>query len=275
MLQRQEAFQHSKPRLSEDDSLGRTNSSSSCEDIESRLLQDEKEGILEERSPFHLRPKRYSTTIKTVLILSISTIASGIIFLAAKWTFTNPHSHPNTDSSIISLPTPPIPSEHNNIDNGGRWQDAPDLSLFYEPRRTQEKDYSGTTYLLKDPCGHTPAEARARGCRFGVLNYAWVPEACYDAEIEEQFRNYSDWEFWQFPDRTGWVSWDEAAKGEFDLLFIDWDCEFLFKYPPQECWCCWRHFSSTALHAHEHILMVHRSQTSLCRPKSKIFSSRD
>lgn len=81
------------------------------------------------------------------------------------------------------------------------------------------------------PCGHTPNEAREKGCRFGMLNFAWVPEACYDEEIEEQFRNYADWGFWRFPNRTGWVSWDEAAKGEFDLLFIEWECEFPSRIP--------------------------------------------
>jgi hypothetical protein len=64
-----------------------------------------------------------------------------------------------------------------------------------------------------------------------VLNYAWLPEACFDEEMEEEFRTYTDWEFWLFPNKTIPVSWDEAAKGEFDLLFIEWECEFLFKYP--------------------------------------------
>lgn len=231
MQWQQEIFQQSKARLNADKLIGRSSLSSSCEDIESLLVEDEKEETPDEKDSLELCPKRRSGVIKAVLILIVLVAACGIIFLAAKGVFINPHSHPNSMSSTTSLYSLPNPSEYPDVDHGGRWQDAPDLSLFYAPHRTHGKDSSQTKYLLKDPCGHTAVEARARGCRFGVLNYAWLPEACFDEKMEEEFRTYTNWEFWSFPNKTAPVTWDEAAKGEHDLLFIEWECEFLSDCP--------------------------------------------
>lgn len=77
-----------------------------------------------------------------------------------------------------------------------------------------------------NPCGHSTAEARERGCRYGMLYGAWLPEECYDEETEENFKKYTNWRFWLQPNRTEEVSWDEVAKGEHEYVLVEWECEY-------------------------------------------------
>ncbi|KAK0642647.1 hypothetical protein DIS24_g8841 [Lasiodiplodia hormozganensis] len=52
-----------------------------------------------------------------------------------------------------------------------------------------------TSRLPFNQCGSTPAEARARGCRFEMHNFAWVPAACYDEELGAEWDSHMDWTF--------------------------------------------------------------------------------
>ncbi|KAH8691587.1 hypothetical protein BGW36DRAFT_349670 [Talaromyces proteolyticus] len=95
-----------------------------------------------------------------------------------------------------------------------QWQDS---------AHSPETNSSGRDFLLKAPCGQSAAEARERGCRFGMLYFAWLPEQCYDEKIEEDFKNFKEWKFWLFQNRTGEITWDEAATGEYDRLYAEWE----------------------------------------------------
>lgn len=90
----------------------------------------------------------------------------------------------------------------------------------------------GAEFSQINPCGHNAAEARARGCRYGMLYGAWLPEECYDEETEENFKKYTNWRFWLQPNRTEEVSWDEVAKGEHEYVLVEWECEY---HPLQRC----------------------------------------
>jgi hypothetical protein len=79
---------------------------------------------------------------------------------------------------------------------------------------------------MKNPCRHSAAEARARGCRYGMVDSAWLPNECYDGETEERFQQAKNWEFWRHPNKTGLITWEEAAEGEFDLMWAEWDRKF-------------------------------------------------
>ncbi|EKG13613.1 hypothetical protein MPH_09222 [Macrophomina phaseolina MS6] len=46
-----------------------------------------------------------------------------------------------------------------------------------------------------DQCGSTSEEARARGCRFEMHNFAWVPAECYDEELGDEWDSHMDWAF--------------------------------------------------------------------------------
>lgn len=44
-------------------------------------------------------------------------------------------------------------------------------------------------------CGTTPEEARARGCKFEVHNFAWVPPECFDEELAAEWDADPSWTF--------------------------------------------------------------------------------
>jgi hypothetical protein len=92
---------------------------------------------------------------------------------------------------------------------------------------TPRDDYKNpeAEFLQIDPCGSTAAEARERGCRFGMLYGAWLPNECYDEESEENFRKHTEWKFWLQPNRTEELTWDEVSKGEHDYVLVEWECK--------------------------------------------------
>lgn len=105
-------------------------------------------------------------------------------------------------------------------------EQAPRYRYTFEGvERNDGKDHNAE-FLMKDPCGSTAAEARERGCRFAMVNQAWLPDECFDEELEEEYKSENRWRFWLHPNRTSEVSWDEAAKGEHDYLLIEWERKF-------------------------------------------------
>jgi hypothetical protein len=58
-------------------------------------------------------------------------------------------------------------------------------------------------------CGNTTSEAKANGCKFDLLSYSWMPEACFDHQTATEFeawmaaedRALGSWPF--FEDREG------------------------------------------------------------------------
>ena len=50
------------------------------------------------------------------------------------------------------------------------------------------------------PCGSTIESARAAGCQWSSMIWAWFPAACYDWDLEEQFLAESDWEWFASQD---------------------------------------------------------------------------
>lgn len=83
---------------------------------------------------------------------------------------------------------------------------------------------SSIAYLMQNPCGQSAAEAKAHGCHYDMVEMAWVPEECYDPQLEEELGAIKDWSFFRFLNRTGEMSWDDARRGEFEFLTADWDC---------------------------------------------------
>ncbi|KAF4631938.1 hypothetical protein G7Y89_g6199 [Cudoniella acicularis] len=191
-------------------------SSSASDDAESLLSQDETKYVFE-RSRF--KQRLYNLVTKALLVLSILILMGGVMFLMARWTIFgfmdlsgNSKAHGARIANIEG-------GEHGN--RCMQWQDTEREYTFGGVHRPNEKDVSGAEYLLKDLCGHSATEARARGCRFGMLYFAWLLEVCYDEEIEEEFKNYTDWQFWLYPNRTGEVTWDEAARRERDFMLVE------------------------------------------------------
>ncbi|KAI0125457.1 hypothetical protein BJ170DRAFT_724900 [Xylariales sp. AK1849] len=185
---------------------------------QSLLSQDEKGYVFEGRRPAH---RRYNLALKAILLLLVLILHAGLVVFLASWlasTFLG--SSGNAKAEGMSRPN--IKGEHNG-----------DLCQSEDPYRQYSFDgvfrdsykNPNAEFLHTDPCGSSAAEARARGCRYGMLYGAWLPEACYDEATEENFRKYADWRFWLQPNRTEELSWDEVAKGEYDYVLVEWESE--------------------------------------------------
>lgn len=85
---------------------------------------------------------------------------------------------------------------------------------------------ANVTYILQNPCGQSVTEAKEHRCHYDMVEMAWVPLECYDAELEEELRAVRDWRFFRFVNRTGEMSWEDAQRGDFEYLTADWDCKW-------------------------------------------------
>lgn len=48
-------------------------------------------------------------------------------------------------------------------------------------------------------CGRTATDAFSRGCKFDVMAFSWLPPACYDASLTEEFLLLEDWGWYVSP----------------------------------------------------------------------------
>ena len=85
-------------------------------------------------------------------------------------------------------------------------------------------------------CGTTPEEARARGCKFDVILYSWVPPLCYDAELQQAYldQRESEWYLERGGGSGARVSQERASTGEEPGLWLPWayhdyHCQFIWK----------------------------------------------
>ncbi|KAF2404530.1 hypothetical protein EJ06DRAFT_526608 [Trichodelitschia bisporula] len=66
------------------------------------------------------------------------------------------------------------------IQSQHHWGIATSMLQFRNPAAN---DLASYTALQSYHCGSTPAEARALGCVFDVMSFAWTPPACYDQSV--------------------------------------------------------------------------------------------
>lgn len=190
---------------------------SADETARSLLSSDEKDYNFEPKRP---AKRRHNLALKSLLLVCVLVLHAGLVVLLARWLG-------------VAFPWG---------SGGGGGAAGPAHSQPKEPKYGFEgvipavyKDPTAE-FMQVNPCGHSAEEARARGCRYGMLYGAWLPEECYDEETEERFKHYTNWRFWLQPNRTQEVSWDEVARGEFEYVLVEWECEsscfFLFLFVP-------------------------------------------
>ncbi|KAK2001021.1 hypothetical protein LX36DRAFT_737452 [Colletotrichum falcatum] len=83
------------------------------------------------------------------------------------------------------------------------------------------------------PCGSTPDEAIAKGCRFESYTATWQLPQCYDKDLDDEFRVLRPWKFYLDINGTTEVTLAELESGvdqawttwEFHL----WQCAFYWK----------------------------------------------
>ncbi|MCJ1314478.1 hypothetical protein MMC25_008160 [Agyrium rufum] len=86
------------------------------------------------------------------------------------------------------------------------------------------------------PCGDTIESARAAGCQWSSMIWAWFPPACYDWDLEEQFLKEEDWEWFSTrelrPDSK--LSRDAILRGDHTKAYVTghyhkYHCAYAFK----------------------------------------------
>ena len=87
-------------------------------------------------------------------------------------------------------------------------------------------------------CGWSPAEARAKGCKFDVVTTSWMPEACSTDYTSEYVSTSDDGQGYQFfTDKTGTRAITHDELREYDYTTRFWStkkwhlthCLFIFK----------------------------------------------
>jgi hypothetical protein len=87
-----------------------------------------------------------------------------------------------------------------------------------------------------ESCGSDPATARARGCTFDLISFAWQTPECYDASLVADF---ADWETWTYYTEEGGERSNTTVAQEVVLLgeqnmWITWHfhlvhCTFIWR----------------------------------------------
>ncbi|KAG9243661.1 hypothetical protein BJ878DRAFT_509788 [Calycina marina] len=95
---------------------------------------------------------------------------------------------------------------------------------------------SGSEQQRYTTCGHSPAEARARGCSFDISSFAWLTPECYDDALTQEFKKWSNWTWYRNEepsDDDPQISFEEAMAWETDA-WADWGmhlvhCTFMWR----------------------------------------------
>ncbi|MCJ1301987.1 hypothetical protein MMC08_004788 [Hypocenomyce scalaris] len=86
-----------------------------------------------------------------------------------------------------------------------------------------------------ESCGHSPVEARSRGCNFDIISFAWLMPECYNDSLTQEFISWSNWTWYtsEEPEDNTQLSFEVAKLGEEDT-FVDWNyhmvhCTFMWR----------------------------------------------
>jgi hypothetical protein len=92
------------------------------------------------------------------------------------------------------------------------------LSSLISKETTQAK--VSTVELQHMHCGSTPAEARALGCKFDVMSFAWTPPSCYDHAFSQKFLSeQGPWIFYLDHNATQPLAFDSLSN--YDIVWTE------------------------------------------------------
>jgi len=136
--------------------------------------------------------------------LLAATAGAAVMFLIARGAFViRPSGSAATSvttstasSTSLTLPTPSVEHAEGKID-----------------------DSNPLTGKILD-CGHTPAEARAKGCVYDVMMQDWVPEPCYDGVLTERYLAEGNWTWYGDGEGKTTISDEEMRKGEHGAAWM-------------------------------------------------------
>ncbi|RHZ66772.1 uncharacterized protein CDV56_109300 [Aspergillus thermomutatus] len=83
-------------------------------------------------------------------------------------------------------------------------------------------------------CGTSAAEAKAAGCHFDLMSFSWLPPACYNEDLTNDFLNYTNWQWSLDAEGQHLVSKEFVQQGDFEFLFTSYEyhvvhCVFMWK----------------------------------------------
>jgi hypothetical protein len=70
-------------------------------------------------------------------------------------------------------------------------------------------------------CGNDTTTARARGCSFDLISFAWQTPECYDSSLVADFVAWDTWEFYTEKYGNTTVAQDVVLMGE-ESLWVTW-----------------------------------------------------
>lgn len=82
-------------------------------------------------------------------------------------------------------------------------------------------------------CGNTSKSARARGCSFDLISFAWQTPECYDSSLVSEFITWDNWTFSTELHGNQTIPLETALQGE-QSLFVTWHyhmvhCTFMWR----------------------------------------------
>ncbi|EAW16776.1 uncharacterized protein NFIA_001230 [Aspergillus fischeri NRRL 181] len=83
-------------------------------------------------------------------------------------------------------------------------------------------------------CGTSAAQAKAAGCHFDLMSFSWLPSACYNEDLTNDFLNYTDWKWSLDIEGRHLVPKEYVQQGDFEYLFTSYEyhvvhCVFMWK----------------------------------------------
>lgn len=70
------------------------------------------------------------------------------------------------------------------------------------------------------PCGSTPEEAVARGCHFDLMQFSWLPDRCFDAELTQEFLDMEEWTWFADYEATLPLTKEQVLRGTYDSVWV-------------------------------------------------------
>ena len=87
---------------------------------------------------------------------------------------------------------------------------------------------------LRQNCGTSPTEARQLGCKFDVMMNGWVPVACYNEALSEEYLSKNKFHFYTDAYAQNEVPMEIVRGGEWQGLYTGWEhhilhCAYMWK----------------------------------------------
>ena len=97
------------------------------------------------------------------------------------------------------------------------------INTFQSSSASSSVPRTNTTTILLSPCGNSSTTALASGCRFDIISFAWLPPACDDRELSDEFQASKEWSWYEDQDGLVPVTQDEALTGRYPYLFVNFE----------------------------------------------------